>query len=391
MSDNPILDLEQQLLTAHSRISAITERSLPATGSGPQPGERDPDRPEWKLRRRPRRWHALGLIAAALVAGGCAAATIVLTGEKSGQLTGALPRAFDVAPLKANRYDLEIAPDLMAGKVGWCVSFELLEDARPASLGGGPCSAINGPLVGGGLAGISGSAVIYDVITARVAAVRLSAEHLHRLVIPVSNPHIPYGWKIAVATVKPLTRVINHRRMRLVLPILPTVSLLNPQLRSIPLDWTRGEKITSLPVRTVNPLHPAASSCAIRVGALAGLSAVSESVLREAPTNPASTGGPGYLSCASVELRFDGNPVIAAILLNAQHPGTRPAPLPETHPLAGDRQTYVGPGAEEVGFLKFGFSYAATITARRVGDAWLVIQGPAGQQSNILNVLHTHT
>ena len=70
--------------------------------------------------------------------------------------------------------------------------------------------------------------------------------------------------------------------------------------------------------------------------------------------------------------------MIAALLLDAQHPGQRPPALPGTRPLPNNPRIFVGPGAEEVGFMRSGFNETAALIAQRVGNAWLVLQGPHG-------------
>ena len=106
MSDNPILDLEQQLRSAHVRLQGqplarcVGERQ-PRFG---WPGAGD------RKRRGFRRWRALPVLAALLVMGGAATAAVILSSQKSGPLAGQLPPAWSVGQLPSNRYELERAP-----------------------------------------------------------------------------------------------------------------------------------------------------------------------------------------------------------------------------------------------------------------------------------------
>jgi hypothetical protein len=152
----------------------------------------------------------------------------------------------------------------------------------------------------------------------------------------------------------------------------PTMTFLNTRLQPIRVASTPSN--TRLAVRSVDPHRPPPGGCAISVRPVRGLSTVRETILRTPPPHTLNPAEPGYLSCASVELRFHRSPVIAAILLDAQHPGQRPPALPNTKPLPDSPITFVGPGAEEVGFP--GFDETAQLIARRIGNAWLVIQGP---------------
>ena len=306
----------------------------------------------------------------------------MLTGQKSQPVSGRLPHAFDVGPLPSNRYNIELVPDLVAGQIAWCTTFELLKNANATAFGTGGCLGRDGPLVApGGAIGQGNRAILFQVLTARVAAVRIS--NSRRLLIPVTNRTLPYGWKVAVTiaayTPPALPRPGHPLKSPQHLVPLPTLTPLDSALKPIPISRRRTDS-TSFPVRKVDPRKPPANRCSIRVGPLAGLTAVQETVLRTAPPSRIDSVEPGYLSCASVEMRFHGQPVIAAILLDARNPGRRPDVLPDTRPLPQIADTFVGPGAEEVGFMRFGFNETGQIIARRHGDAWLVIQGPRSLQ-----------
>ncbi|MDQ6842456.1 MAG: hypothetical protein M3025_08555 [Actinomycetota bacterium] len=58
-------------------------------------------------------------------------------------------------------------------------------------------------------------------------------------------------------------------------------------------------------------------------------------------------------------------PITAAVLLNAQHPELPVGPIPGLVPVAGAPGVYTSQDAGAWGAL----------TARRVGDAWLVLSG----------------
>jgi hypothetical protein len=160
--------------------------------------------------------------------------------------------------------------------------------------------------------------------------------------------------------------------MRFYVP--PTMTFLNTRLQ--PIRVASHPNNTYLAARNVDPHRPPPQRCAITVHPARGLTAVRETILRTPPPRTLNPAEPGYLSCASVEMRFHGSPVIAAVLPDAQHHGERPPPLPGTKPLPSNANTFVGPGAEEVGFIRFGFDETAQLIARRIGHAWLVIQGP---------------
>jgi hypothetical protein len=85
-----------------------------------------------------------------------------------------------------------------------------------------------------------------------------------------------------------------------------------------------------------------------------------------------------FVSCVSTEYYLDGWPITAAVLLDAGHPGAVLGPIPGARPVSGY--------ADTVDFAGAGLS------ARRVGDAWLVVQGGSGttQRVRALKALQIH-
>jgi hypothetical protein len=372
VSDNPILDLERELLAAHDRLT----RSEPALATATEQPEVPVRR--WSGGAGRRRFGVLAVVLVLAAAAGAAAATFALTGERSRPQSGALPHGFATGPVPSSGYRVELAPDLMAGAAAsWCTTFEFLADTKAASFGSSGCVGRDGPVAApGGASGLGPGDhwVLYAVLTPEVAAVRISGTP--RLLIPVTGPGLPYGWKVAVAIARSTRSFVlpgpNGTHQRLYPP--PTMTFLDARRRQIRV--ASHPSVTRLPVRSIDPSRPPRGSCTIRSRSLPGLRAISESTLRTSAPQAVETAEPGYLSCASVELRYHRLPVIGAILLDARHPGRRPPPLPGTHPLRGDPDTYVGPGAEEVGFMRFGFDETAALIAKRIGNAWLVVQGP---------------
>jgi hypothetical protein len=71
-----------------------------------------------------------------------------------------------------------------------------------------------------------------------------------------------------------------------------------------------------------------------------------------------------FVSCVSTEYYLHGWPMTAAVLLDARHPGAVLGPIPGARPVTGRPSTVDFAGA--------------SLSARRVGNAWLVIQGGSG-------------
>jgi hypothetical protein len=99
--------------------------------------------------------------------------------------------------------------------------------------------------------------------------------------------------------------------------------------------------------------------------------------------------GRGFLACADAALTAEGTSTIASIVLDAAHPGRPPAAIPGTvaapgHPGVVDRPPPIAGGP-----LIAGDSAEVGLTAKRVGDAWLVVQsnGTTGQRLAVLDRL----
>jgi hypothetical protein len=82
-----------------------------------------------------------------------------------------------------------------------------------------------------------------------------------------------------------------------------------------------------------------------------------------------------FVSCVSTEYYLHGWPMTAAVLLDARHPGSVLGPIPGARPV---------PGRSDV--VDFA---GASLTARCVGNAWLVLQGGSGtaQRVRVLDAL----
>ncbi len=89
--------------------------------------------------------------------------------------------------------------------------------------------------------------------------------------------------------------------------------------------------------------------------------------------------GAALLSCVDTEYYFNNWPLQAAILLDARAPGRAPGPLPAASPVPGH------PGLVNIALGPF----LGEITARRLTNAWLLVQGARDLQQRIqvLNAL----
>ena len=79
-----------------------------------------------------------------------------------------------------------------------------------------------------------------------------------------------------------------------------------------------------------------------------------------------------FVSCVSTEYYLHGWPMTAAVLLDARHPGA----------------ARIDPGARQVAGHPDVVDFAAAgLSARREGNAWLVVQGGSGTSQRV-SVLH---
>lgn len=125
---------------------------------------------------------------------------------------------------------------------------------------------------------------------------------------------------------------------------------------------------------------PAGAPCAIalRPGAREPEGPVSSVVLRAAPGPDPGLLGQPLLSCAALSYGDtkgvpDERTLIAAVLLDAHRPGTRPGRLPGL-PGADDGQAVEIPAIGLSPFEPSGGD-GPTATAQRRGNAWLVVRG----------------
>src|ERR1700722_15190773 len=367
----------------------------------------DPDsreRAAWATIARPG-WHrgarALALLAfMALLTGGAAAAAVLLGGtHSSAPLAGVLPEPRQ--SLGRTSYRIGFTPDITGGHVGWCDQVEFATRERSLGhdhferlYGGGGSGCGRGPTgaepfidadVVGGSGGREGRHFSYQVayyLTApQVAAVRASPP---LTILTRPEPRLPDGYRVAVGfppvehgglrqaigAFKPVALAANGRelatrRLQGGTPWVPdpTVSWQRrPQvglhtLFVIPRSAgrARGQRVL---VRRSPPTGPCAIDSSRLHGAQQQLGNV---VLRVRPVPQVI--GRAYLSCIDTAITDRGWAGDVALLLDAHHPGTLPAPLPGASPVAG----HPGVVNEQSGIF-------GDITARRVGDAWLVVE-----------------
>ncbi len=304
--------------------------------------------------KRPRR--SLLLIAAVLLLGGSAAAAVLITGERSRSLSGVVP-PYDAQgniSVAGSHYEITITPSLEAGTIGWCTSIHFRDVPRGGEFGGGGCPtgtpAIGSPLFAAD--GARGPGLWYVLTAPQVAAVSVANGPT---ILTRADARLPYGFRAAVFELS--AKAFSSGA--------PRVTALDGTGRAIP-----GSSYEEPPREQArywqSPQREPQGRCRLTARPDSGVHAGLGTILTAIIPDPGIIGH-AFLSCVAVGFRLHGVWLTAAVLLDAAHPGGPPAALPDMRPLAG------APGVVDrsSAFLREG------ITARRAGDAWLVVQGQA--------------
>jgi hypothetical protein len=390
---DPFASLRDELVRAADRAA------LPV----PRPRRRD-----W-LRRRS---HPVAIVVAALlVCGTAAAAAVSLTASSSQPLTGRVPGTIEPASVAGYRYRITVSPNLYAGGAGWgsSITYSGGPGTGSGSSEGGGYPTRTDPVFGG--SGISlipaggtrlrGDTVGFVLTGPQVAAVRFG----ERTIRTFTSPQLPTGDRAAVFFVPagfPELTVgwLPGQPIRSSLPIpkLPGYKgpARIPTLAVLPLDRRRNV----IPARPSNaygsfysfwqapsaitpgnesqpyhgPTHPLHGVCELAAHGLPGLTPEWGQVIRV--ISPARDSiGELFLSCINTEYFLHRWPLVAAVLLDARRPGQSLGPIPGAKPV---------PGLPDIVDLEGG-----SLTARRIGNAWLVVQGGSGaaQRRQVLAAL----
>jgi hypothetical protein len=300
----------------------------------------------------------------ARIAFGAAVVAALLIGASLGY--AALTVASASTPPSATAVQVRLAPDIRGGSVGWCVDV-----SRGGRLVGGGCGAAptstNPLFINVAVSSAPSFAARVALTTSNVAAVSVAGSGR----IPThSESWLPYGFREATSN----------------------------QLS--PADWkpldARGEPIADVtPQQSPIPLNidPSHGPCRI---AVTGLRALTVRAIYVAVALRAFPGivGRAFESCADTNYSLHGFSLDGAILLDAAHPGAPPAPLPDMTPVRGAANTYTTPASvPPTSFPPAPAPNAApaTMSARRVGNAWLVVSGGSGAAQQLLVLNHLAT
>ena len=373
-------------------------------------------RKRWGRLRRPSRPMAIVLVAL-VITGSAAAAVLSLT--RSQPLVGRVPGAVTPASVAGYRYTIAVTPVLFAGTAGWQPWIVYNSPGTSGSGEGGaplPTTPIFG--VGGPTSVARGESVAYVLTSPQVWAVRIG----RRTIRTISSPALPTGDRAAVFFVpakgpgflipglpvgpSPVgpSPGKHPSRMKNIPTIRPldrsgrviATQLTTPPNEGPPLTWMAPDAVTRwwpLPFGTVpyhhpgyhGRTHPGPGVCELAQHGLPALHAQwGHTVAWISPVHDAL--GEVFLSCIDAAYYLHGWPFDVAVLLDGRQPGQVLGPIPGARPV---------PGRPEVVSLATGqfpsslFTRNFGVTAKRVGNAWLVVQGGSGlaQRLQVLNAL----
>lgn len=379
-----------------------------------------------------RRWawlrgrsHPVAVVVTALVVcGSAAAAAVTLSASRSQPLSGRVPGRLvpsSGGPISVAgyRYSIHVTPSLPSGTSGWAVWTVY----RGPAFGGGPGGGGGGgyptpaqPIFqGSGVfpwgfqpGQIKGDSVGFVVTGPQVAAIRIG----DRTIRTFTSYQLPVGDRAAVFFLgaKAPTPLAGWRpgqpinsRMRIpipgpsglrwtsvattaVLPLDSTGHILPTAAASPDYGYVRGWHYWQAPSAVTPRIHespyhgatrPHPGICELSQRRLPGLTAVWGSTITTLPTVNDYV-GELFVSCVSTEYYFNGWPMAAAVLVDARHPGAILGPIPGARRVPGD--------GDAVDFA------GASLSARRVGNAWLVVQGGynTAQRVTVLRALRIH-
>ena len=339
-------DLERDLVQAAARHAASRQRGPLRHAAG------------WIARRsRPAR-----LLFGLAVVSAAAASAATLVGSSSLPLSGAI---------RSNeRYAITIAPWLDAGVAGWCVADRVANSSRSFLEGNADCSTT--ARAGSPLVVTSYGGPVVTVITAPgVAAVRVAHGPT---ILTRADSHLPLGFRAAVFKTRrsyfssgPVSLTALDVRGR---PIPGGVSANSALPTRV---WARlgaGAEVSgalpTFPHHGAPAAHTAPQrGCVTNAKAGSGLVAIGGVDVTQIVADRAVSGR-AFLDCADTLYLGEGTTAKVSVLLDAKQPGARPEALPDSRAVAGAAGFYTvatplsGPDS-------------LTATARRVGDAWLVV------------------
>ncbi|HEY5261558.1 MAG TPA: hypothetical protein VIJ33_05560 [Solirubrobacteraceae bacterium] len=265
---------------------------------------------------------------------------------------------------------VHLSPNLEGGQAGWCVT---IIEASGASGSCGPLPTFSHPLLYSSFGWTHGDRYVTttEITAPRVAYFLVNG---NRRLATKPLPGVPYGLRIAIL----------HTRLH-GSPDRPSFAMRSPTL--VPLD-ALGKRIAESPDHGASwfrdwnpPATPLGGPCQLHVSGLARATPKWGQVATVIRPYPAKIIGHGFLSCVDTEYFIPGHGLRAAVLLDAANPlHATPAAIPGLAPIRQAPGLYNSAGDVQLGRM----------TARREGNAWLVVAGggPNAEEARIRLLRH---
>jgi hypothetical protein len=404
-ADDAVIDASSQ----ETARAALLEHIAESTNSTPR------KRRGW-LRGRSR---PVAVLLVALVIAGSAAAA-VLSFSSSQPLAGTVPGPIAPASLAGYSYTIAVTPSLPAGVAGWesLIIYSRTGASIQPPQGGGTLGypTATRPDFGGGTGPDScpvcfarGNAVTYILTGPQVFAVRIGSQTIRT----ITSSALPSGDRAAVLFIPAKGRVFLYPALGPV-PVGKQPSgmknvlfvAVEPLARSgqalrthfprfldgpPPLTWMAPDASSrwwplgdfTVPYQGPGyhaPTRPRPGICELAQHGLPALHVqFGHTIASIAPVPDAL--GEVFLSCVDAEYWMNGWPLQAAVLVDGHRPGQVLGPIPGARPVPGQRDMVNLPLGRVP--LNYDTPIAAdspqfSMTAKRVGNAWLVVQGGSG-------------
>jgi hypothetical protein len=359
---------------------------------------------EARRRQRTRRRRGLAAAATLLIIGGIAAAVIGASHSRPNSKGGgaAGPSAAIRAKRARELSGIRLSPALEGGAYGWCL----------AVYGGSSCPTLptaTSPM--SGVVGVEPSSheeVITALLAPGVAGVLVNGLRVPATTLPAQ---LPYHLRVARITIPTTAKPALRRQTApgpgnttaggattsaspggTTAPRPPVGGTASPGQPGpttpalLAID-AHGNVLPQTPVPTnqaiagnilwwEQPHTPPRSPCQIHAQGIPGLSPQWGHLAVQIKPYPGKIVGRAFFSCIDTEYYLQNWPMDAAILLDAAHPGSTPAAIPNLKPMPQAPRFFNGPSAR------------GELTATRTGNAWLVVEGGSGPTQRLLLLRH---
>lgn len=252
-------------------------------------------------------------------------------------------------------FNERLIPTLTVGQVGWCIAIE--EDGKTGGSACGGVPTLSQPILQAQGSYSAGSAYETTVVVTDPQVATILVDGMLR-VPTVSLPGLPYGLRGALVRIPVRTRdqILPGGQLPRGHAPGPTLVALDAQDHAIPQRWNSRIPHQATVRAWHDPNRQPHGSCQLHAE-LTGLSAQSGEVASAIHPLLGGLVGHAFLPCAAAVYYPKHVPLRATVLLDAANLKARVVALPDFKPV---------PGAP-------GYFVQGGLTARRSGNAWLVV------------------